>query len=326
MQAKILTEGIFMFRILLISTIFLIQLVTFPAHSQNARSIFSSGQGVVFYTEAPQDGESTEGSDILSDNELIDQSSEPEKLSAVEVEKDEGDSKQVEITTDEDIVVEMQPSEVAIQQSKIQIEAKVSVEDREVFSDNETVDYAGLSYTILKESVAGKFGKVNPGQTFKTGDRIIVEIISNRAATLITGNIDPLGKTTLISVDGVLQGQKTRIPQNGALKFVGPKGNEKLVFVLSADPISQNSENRYKKLITQCKSKPSTRSLIVDDTAGNEFQLINDDGSCPTSSNAKANTRSIIVDLSDNSGFGVTPQKTLESGQVLSLIVNLNHE
>ena len=129
-----------------------------------------------------------------------------------------------------------------------------------------------------------------------------------------------------MSVEGVRAGSTTRIPQNGALKFVGKPGTEKLVFVLSRETFSTDTSRSYESYITYCKTSSNTRSLVVDDSAGNQFQLINADGKCAVGkNNGAAATRSIVVDLDENSGYGVVPDENLKSGQLLSLIVNLNH-
>jgi hypothetical protein len=84
-------------------------------------------------------------------------------------------------------------------------------------------------------------------------------------------------------------------------------------------------KDKASKILKGCKAKPSTRSIIVDDTAGNSFQLADANGNCRPEKRKSSLTRSIIVDVEDDSGFGVVEDEALSGDSFLSLIVNLNH-
>jgi hypothetical protein len=270
--------------------------------AQNARSLFDSGKGVVFEAEAPSE---------VSDIDLSDSDDLPKEASPRSEQDPEYSAEKSALPSPSS---DLKPTD----SKHASAVSAVPKPDKE--------DFSGLSYTIFKESSWQTFEAINPSTVFLSGDRIRVEVTSNKSGTLIVGNINPQGEATLLSVEGVRAGSTTRIPQNGALKFVGKPGTEKLVFVLSREAFSTDTSRSYESYITYCKTSSNTRSLVVDDSAGNQFQLINADGKCSVGkNNGAATTRSIVVDLDENSGYGVVPDENLTSGQLLSLIVNLNH-
>jgi|GEM_PF-3407974 hypothetical protein len=283
---------------------FLIMAASTTCSAQSARSLFDSGKGVSFDAEAPilvesETADISDDSIILSGNDKETSTknlSRPSPMPNVEsIRKNHSSSNSLKTK----LLSEPQPDKT---------------------------DFSGLSYTIFKEISFETFEEADPSTIFLSGDRIRVEVTSNKPGTLITGNIDSAGKATLLSVEGVRSGDTTRIPQNGALKFVGNPGTERLVFVLSREPFSSSVSPSYESYIVNCKTSSNTRSLIVDDSAGNQFQLIDEDGKCSAGGKVGApSTRSIVVDLDENSGYGVVPDKNLKSGQLLSLIIKLNH-
>jgi hypothetical protein len=56
--------------------------------------------------------------------------------------------------------------------------------------------------------------------------------------------------------------------------------------------------------------------LVVDDAAGNQFSVLDNSGKCGTSS---ASTRSLVVEIEEDSGYGVLPVGDLSSGALLTL-------
>lgn len=250
--------------------------------NENARSLFSKGNGVTFNTQM-----------------------------------------KVEVSVNKKVLPNL--AEENKNSGKVTVNTKSNFKDSDVRKqekpkDVKATDYAGFSYQLLKETKKGKFKRVSPGYDFKTGDRIVVEVMSNSDGYLITGNIDSLEKPRLLSLNQIKSGKTIRIPQKGALKFVEPAGTEKLVFVLSNQPIDKSTSEKYVK---KCDNK--TRSIVfVEDDAGQNYQLLSNDGSCKTK-NKSVKTRSIIVDVEDDIGYGVVESDTLTSGSLLSLIINLKH-
>ena len=188
-------------------------------------------------------------------------------------------------------------------------------------------DYTGLSYSLFLESQNGSVNKVSPKRVFKTGDRIQVVVRANKDGFLSVVNINPQGKSSVVSEQRATAGVDMNVPEKGFLKFVGAKGAEHLVFVLSAKPLSQAAApipNMAAVVAAACGSaKGGTRSLVADDSAGNEFSVVESNGSC---AEKKGTTRSLVVEVSDDSGYGVVPAATIASGQILTLRVVLRHE
>lgn len=270
-----------------------------------ARSLFSSGYGVKFDAQAP----------VYSDVALAGAA-------------DAGDTTLVEVASADTIGIKETESDQAVEPEVIQAPISNSTPEKQLPAP-ETVNagpsYAGLSYELFKQGSRGEFERTSPDQVFRTGDRVFLEVTSNIPGTLVTGNIDSNFKATLLSIDDVEAGLVTRVPVKGALKFVGVKGTEKLVFVLSEQLSTTMDDSTAGKYVKQCSAGPSTRSLIVDDEVGNEFQVLNSDGSCSLRE-ANNRTRSIIVDVEDEVGYGVIENDVLKSGKLLSLIINLEHQ
>jgi hypothetical protein len=187
--------------------------------------------------------------------------------------------------------------------------------------------YLGISYTIFRERDDGSMVKSSPQTIFKTGDRIKVQVVTNTSGHLQVLNIDPKGNSTILSRQIVQAGSPVNIPTNGYLKFVGAKGIEEIVFILSSSStvsFAQHSAQQVGSWIRSCNSRGNTRALVIDDSAGNEFNVLNPDGTCAAKP-ADNMTRGLVVDVEDNTGYGVVPGKALQDGQVLSLKIKLRH-
>jgi hypothetical protein len=186
--------------------------------------------------------------------------------------------------------------------------------------------YSGLSYTLLKQFPNGEVKKVSPSTVFETGDRIRVVLTSNKSGELTVSNINPKGTISLVSEQSVVAGAKVNIPNAGFLKFVGDPGVEQLIFVLAEKRLSKQAsgmENPMTTIISSCFQN-NTRSLVVDDSAGNQVGLVGNNGNCIPASSAK--TRSLVVEVSDNAGYAVMPDSSLADGQMLTLKLNLRHK
>ena len=150
---------------------------------------------------------------------------------------------------------------------------------------------------------------------------------ANKNGYLSVVNISPEGKASIVSEQQANVSADVNVPEKGFLKFVGNKGVEQLVFVLSAKPLSQNTQgkpNMAAVVASACGSaKGSTRALVVDDTAGNEFNVVDINGSCAES---KGTTRGLVVEVAQDSGYGVVPAASLIAGQMLTLRIKLRHE
>ena len=86
----------------------------------------------------------------------------------------------------------------------------------------------------------------------------------------------------------------------------------------------QVNTNILESLTEACGSKNvAARALVVDDVAGNQFSVLDNSGKCSVSSNS---TRSLVVEVEEDSGYGVLPLGDLNSGALLTLKIKLVHE
>lgn len=191
--------------------------------------------------------------------------------------------------------------------------------------------FVGLSYTIYEESINGQLREVDPGTRFQTNDRIMVEVSANAHGVISVANVNPAGEFSFLGEQQVEPGRVVRVPERGFLRFVGNPGQEKLIFLLSAEPLRYQGpkDERVYKVFTSCESTVTvsgTRTLVADDSAGNEFRVIREDGNCVVQASEESNTRSLVVDVSEKKGYGVVPAAQLSSGSILALGINLYHD
>ena len=190
--------------------------------------------------------------------------------------------------------------------------------------------YMGMSYTVYQKLANGDVVVVSPKQRFKTDDLIAVEVTSNSSGVISAANVNPLGDFSYLGSQSASPGVAVRIPSQGYLRFVGDSGMEKLIFLLSAEPVVNSSaggEEKVSTVFTSCETKVTTRSLVVDDEAGNQYRVIRADGTCSVEvAEKEAKTRSLVVDVSENKGYGVVPRRKIDSGEILALGVALRHE
>ncbi len=188
-------------------------------------------------------------------------------------------------------------------------------------------NFTGLSYSILRESASGAFLKVSPKTVFETGDHIRVVVQTNKAGHLSVVNIDPDGKVAVLSEQPAGAGTTLNVPEKGYLKFSGAKGIEQMVFILSAKPLPLSAQDRAKTAVTYAlacgAAMVNSRSLVVDDSSGGEFGVVERNGTCAQGQNS---TRSLVVEVAEDSGYGVVPDATLGAGQVMTLRIKLRHE
>jgi hypothetical protein len=219
------------------------------------------------------------------------------------------------------------PSGVSFESSANEAKSKPKTSASEKKSADNATQYLGVSYTIFKQLDNGSVTKTSPKTTFKTGDRIRVQLVPNTSGYLKVLNIDPKGNSSLLIAQVVQAGEPVSVPTNGYLKFVGSKGIEELVFILSGGSgpaFEQQTAQQIGSMLSFCSSQHRTRALVIDDREGNEFNVLNADGTCSTKPK-NTNTRALVVDVEDNTGYGVVPKKTLQDGQVLSLKIKLRH-
>ena len=196
-------------------------------------------------------------------------------------------------------------------------------------SSSEAFPYMGMSYTVYQKLPNGDVVTVSPKKRFKTNDLIAVEVTSNSSGVISAANVNPQGEFSFLGSQAASPGAAVRIPNKGYLRFVGDSGMEKLIFLLSAQPIVQSTagEEKVATVFTTCETRVTTRSLVVDDEAGNQYRVIKADGTCSVEvAEKETKTRSLVVDVSEDKGYGVVPKKKIESGEILALGIALRHE
>jgi hypothetical protein len=202
-----------------------------------------------------------------------------------------------------------------------------STEKKPEKNATQKTSYAGLQYTIFQRLDQDKTVKVSPSKKFKSGDQIKVIVTSNKKGILTAINISSDGEISVLSEQSLKAGAEVTVPSKGFLKFVGKTGVEQLIFVLSEAPFSKQKQvnnNIVESLSEACGSKNvAARGLVVDDAAGNQFSVLDNSGKC---SMASASTRSLVVEVEEDSGYGVLPVGDLNSGALLTLKLKLVHE
>jgi hypothetical protein len=136
----------------------------------------------------------------------------------------------------------------------------------------------GLRYAMLKRDDAGKFVEVDPDTTFRTGDRIRIQVDANTSGYLYIVTQGSSGNWTLLlpskEVAGgsnhVQKGESRLIPSGdrGQFKFEEPAGAEKVFIVLSRQPEPDLDKLIYS--VGGSKNATTERSLVAQAAVGND--------------------------------------------------------
>ncbi len=95
--------------------------------------------------------------------------------------------------------------------------------------------YIGISYELLLLTDDGQIKKVSKNRVFKSGERMIMRVMTNRSGNLQILNIGPTGNTNVLYNDYVEAFTAQQIPRGSNFRFVGAPGTETLVIMLT-DP------------------------------------------------------------------------------------------
>lgn len=181
--------------------------------------------------------------------------------------------------------------------------------------------FTGLAYSLFQEAPNHKLKKVSPKKVFHTGDRIKLVVTSNKDGVLTSMTIDPKGVVEVVEEQRIVAGYEYSIPKTGFLRFNEETGNEKIVFTLSANGLNAKSEE-VKRNISVCATA-KTRGLVMDNSSGAEFSVMDDDGSCAFKD---VGTRGLVVERYKEDSYGVIPEEQIQSGSILSLLISLRHQ
>ncbi len=97
--------------------------------------------------------------------------------------------------------------------------------------------YVGISYQILAIGPDGQMKAVPRSRTFKSGERIRIVASTNRPGYLTVANIGSSGRMNILFREYVDARRLTQIPASGNLRFDDTAGTERILLMLSNDPI-----------------------------------------------------------------------------------------
>ena len=202
--------------------------------------------------------------------------------------------------------------------------------DTDIKSDKKMgipLSYIGLSAAVYQLDEKGKQKLVSFDKKFKTGDRIRVQVTSNKSGYLTVTAIDPKGNISPISEQKVTGDTPIFVPNHGSIKFDGQTGEEQIVFTLSLNPTpkkdSISSEESTSKSSNSCHDEQSGERNLIVDNSRNDFFVLDKNGKCVDSKNKD---RGLIVENYDEVDYGVIPTDQLEKGNILGLKLYLHHE
>lgn len=97
--------------------------------------------------------------------------------------------------------------------------------------------YVGISYQILAIGPDGQMKAVPKSRVFNSGDRIRIVASTNRPGYLTVANIGTSGRMNVLFGEYVDARRLTQIPASGTLKFDGLPGTERILLMLSNEPV-----------------------------------------------------------------------------------------
>jgi len=97
--------------------------------------------------------------------------------------------------------------------------------------------YVGISYQILAIGPDGQMKAVPKSRVFNSGDRIRIVASTNRPGYLTVANIGTSGRMNVLFGEYVDARRLTQIPASGTLRFDGLPGTERILLMLSNEPV-----------------------------------------------------------------------------------------
>lgn len=97
--------------------------------------------------------------------------------------------------------------------------------------------YVGISYQILAIGPDGQMRAVPKSRVFDSGDRIRIIASTNRPGYLTVANIGTSGRMNVLFGEYVDARRLTQIPASGTLRFDGLPGTERILLMLSNEPV-----------------------------------------------------------------------------------------
>ena len=97
--------------------------------------------------------------------------------------------------------------------------------------------YVGISYQILAIGPDGQMKAVPKSRVFSPGERIRIIASTNRPGYLTVANIGTSGRMNILFGEYVDARRLTQIPASGTLRFDAIAGTERILLMLSNEPI-----------------------------------------------------------------------------------------
>ena len=186
------------------------------------------------------------------------------------------------------------------------------------------LSYIGLSAAVYQLDEKGRQKLVSFDKKFKSGDRIRVQVTSNKSGYLTVTAIDPKGNVSPIGEQKVTGDAPIFVPSHGSIKFDGQTGEEQIVFTLSLNPTpKKDSISSEESASNSCHDELSGERNLIVDHSRNDFFVLDKSGKCIDSKNKE---RGLIVENYDEVDYGVIPTDQLEKGNILGLKLYLHHE
>lgn len=208
-------------------------------------------------------------------------------------------------------------------------------------SDDETttlpVSYAGLQYWIDLEEADGRSRRVTTGHTFRSGDRIKLQIKSKTAGYLYVLNQDASGRQTPLyptkgQPSGLIQANVIySIPTRGAIRFDNVPGNEKVTIALAKYPIPDSNTDYSAKGTTAAYGGQAMYVACSDSGAGSKGMFAEESsaGIDCMRNNYSAGSKGMFSEEDSASiepaSYSVVPAAALDDGNVMFIDFNLTH-
>ena len=174
--------------------------------------------------------------------------------------------------------------------------------------------YMGIAYWIERRARDGTVAKTSTTREFRSGERVRLQIKSNKPGYLYVLNIGSTGSSQVLFPLGgeenmVAANETYSVPGNGFMRFDDNPGVETLLVMVSSRPLSgfapqfASKQERLDVAATQQVQQ-------LADTRGAKDLVIEDDFRSPRNSAAH---------------YAVAPLRSLENGKVITITVKLKH-
>lgn len=215
--------------------------------------------------------------------------------------------------------------------------------------------YVGISYELLLLANDGQIKKVSKNRVFKSGERIIMRVMTNRSGNLKIYNVGPTGNTNVLYDDFVDAYAVQQIPKGSNFRFVGDAGTETLLIMLSDNTMPENvpggnttvgsgqtattynqppqspsggsyqqpNGNMIASNIEGAKRIKGGKDIVVEDHMQSSYAVVSPKNNWQP---VKSGMKDIVVESSQGTNYGVVPVSALSGGGILSLTVKLKHK